>query len=147
MNLDNRHKRYLHRILLTALTIALLCGLSLTVYAAEGVSESDQYIQQMGVKVGKWYQTIRYIAVPLLILSFASCGFRFVGVGFLQKGEFSADAVMKQFTTSVLTMIVLLLLPTILAWARSILEGLAWKPPERTSEAVVIILKQAVMIW
>lgn len=133
-----------------AMTILLFCIIPLFVTTAnattepitnnfwENVQQADpmftipkrDYIGEMNNIAMFWYKIIRnYIAVPLLILSFATCGYKFFMCAFMGKPEYAIDAVKKQFFNTVIAMFVLFLLPVIMSIARNLTESTQWSPP------------------
>ena len=125
------------RRIMTALTISVCICLCLTTQVSAAPATPEQYLDAMGDRAFSWYLTLCKIAVPLLILSFASCGFKFIGSVFVKKGEFSFDESLKHFFMSVSSLAVLLLLPLIMTWAKELLQPLGWKPPTPTLPGMV----------
>jgi len=93
-----------------------------------GGSINNEYIDAMGDEVYRWYTIIRnYIALPLLILSYASCGFRFLFNGFMSS-PVSSDALKRQMLYATIALALLILLPHILGAARDVFGKNAWNP-------------------
>lgn len=98
---------------------------------ANNVSGTGSTIAEANTNVVYWYLLIRnYIAVPIMILSFASCGFKFLYCAFMGKSEYAIDAIMKQFITTIMALVLLFLLPAIMTSVKNIVENTAWKPPQ-----------------
>lgn len=92
---------------------------------------SGAKIPELNSQVLYWYRFIRnYIAVPFMILSFASCGFQFLNCAFMGKPDFALDSTKKQLITTISAMIFLFALPAIMAAVKNIVESTAWTPPQ-----------------
>lgn len=117
------------RLMTTVLFFVLLiCCLSVTVYADDGDAQAS--ISKMNDKIMYWYYLIRnYIAVPLTIISFASCGFRMVGSIFSSSPN-AMDSIKTQIKVTAIAFAVLTFLPLIIGEAREMLESTAWQPPD-----------------
>lgn len=88
------------------------------------------YLREMNRIAMFWYKTIRnYIAIPLMILSFATCGYKFFMCAFMGKPEYAIDGVKKQFFNTVIALFVLFLLPVAMTIARNLTESTQWTPP------------------
>jgi hypothetical protein len=92
--------------------------------------QPTKYLARMGAMAIFWYKTIRnYIAVPLMIVSFATCGYKFFMCAFMGKPEYAIDAVKKQFINTVIAMFVLFLIPVVMTIVRNLMESTQWTPP------------------
>lgn len=136
----------IRRILTVLMMICLLgCAMATTAFAAEATEpgatadpsggtgsavSSDQYMTDMGNEVMEWYRFLRdKVAVPFLILSFASCGFKIFSSAFLSRAEQTTNQIIQQFMTSAIALGILFMLPYIVGAVRELLEGTAWQPP------------------
>lgn len=98
------------------------------VFSVQAFAASDD-MTQMTETVMDWYRLIRdHIAVPFLIISFASCGFQILGSGFLSKSDQAVNAVIERFKMSAIALLVILVLPYLVGSARELLESTAWSP-------------------
>lgn len=68
------------------------------------------------------------VAIPLIILSIASCGFRVLAATFFESGPNPTASVYKQFIVSVGVLGALFVLPKVVGYVRELLEASAWKP-------------------
>lgn len=93
-------------------------------------SSTNHYINGMMKKIHGWYILGRNIAVPLAILSFASCGFKILLNVLSTKGEYRFDAIMRQFIYTGLAIALILMLPVIVQTVIDIVKRVAWKPPK-----------------
>ena len=92
--------------------------------------DGGDHMTKMGNLIYKWYLIIRNnVAVPLLILSFASCGFRFLFSGFATRPG-ATDGAKTQMLYSALALGVLIFLPWILGAANDMFSKNAWTPPQ-----------------
>ncbi len=92
-------------------------------------AETDVYLQEMNTLAIYWYLFIRnYIAVPIMIVSFAVCGYRFFLCAFMGKPEYAIDSVKKQFLNSIFTLIALFALPMVMKLVKNIVESSMWTP-------------------
>lgn len=100
------------------------------IFASQVSAAGSSDINSMGNKIMEWYYLIRNkIAVPLLIVSFSSCGFRILGAGFQSKSDQTIHEAYIQFLTSSLALLVLFLLPYLIGTTREMLEQTRWRPP------------------
>lgn len=98
-------------------------------YADDMSRDTEKLLDNMIDTIMVWYNLIRtYIAVPLLILSFATCGFKFWSNAFRSKGEFAHDEIMGQVIKSGIALLVILFLPVIMVEIQKIVRRLAWEP-------------------
>lgn len=126
---DMKKQKSYYRFFTVLCTILMMLGcMAITASASTG-----SYLDAMNDKIIEWYKTIRKIAVLLLMLSFASCGFKIMSCVFMSKGEFAADAAKKQAFYSVLALLVLVLLPSIIMMGSDMFRATAWKPPTSSS--------------
>lgn len=93
-------------------------------------ASSNEHINSMMEKIRGWYILGRNIAVPLAILSFASCGFKVLFNVLSTKGEYRFDAIMRQFLYTGMAIALILLLPVIVQMVIDIVKRVAWKPPK-----------------
>ena len=97
------------------------------------LSEQEKQEQNMGVFAFQIYKWIRAICVPMAIISFASCGFRFIGSILL--GNYANVAgndilkARKQMVYTAIAIMFIILLPYIYGTAISFFEKTGWKPP------------------
>ena len=118
------------RRIITALLLSmiLIFSLSITVSATE-VPTPDDSLDTMGDKIYEIYYMFRSgVALPCVIISFASAGFRVLGAVFLSKPEMAYDKIKKQVLYTVMAVFVLIFLPVIMGWAKEQLASTAWKP-------------------
>lgn len=118
-----------NRRILTALIwmIALAVLLPQNAYALSADVESK--LDTMGTEVFGIYKLFLCgIAIPVLIVRFAACGFRVLGATFLSQGDTAIDKVKRDVTNSIIAMFVLFFLPTVIGWAIGIFSVNAWKP-------------------
>lgn len=104
-------------------------ALQVSATGADPATAPNSTIEDMNADVLYWYFFIRnYISVPILIISFASCGYKFLSCAFMGKPEYAQDNVVKQMITSVLALLVLFALPAVMTIAKDIVESTAWSP-------------------
>ena len=94
---------------------------------------ADEQLHKMGYEAVRWYKLALSIAIPCLIVKFASYGVQIVGALFLSRGEFQLDKIKRDILYCLMAVAVLCLLPTIMTWAKNLVESKAW------SKAVTII--------
>lgn len=86
---------------------------------------------QMTEVIMDWYRLIRdHIAVPFLIISFASCGFSILSSALLSRGDQAVNAVIERLKASAIALIVLFVLPYLVGSVRDLLESTAWSPED-----------------
>lgn len=118
-----------------------LC-LMLTLASPVSATGSTDYIGDMADQIMVWYRLARdYISVPLLILSYGAAGFRIMSSGFFDKGTRFVDAAKKQIFMSSMAFAVLFLLPSLIFWARNLVESTAWKPASATGRILREVAK------
>ena len=118
------HKNYLRIVTVFATSVLLVSMFSIQAFAA------GTEMENMGKNIMSWYRLIRNnIAVPLLIVSFASCGFKILFSGFNAGGDRAISEATTHFFTSMVALIVLFVLPYLIGSARQMLESTGWKPP------------------
>ena len=132
---------YKNRRILTALTLFILAVPLLAFSASAEAMTSEDYMDALAEKAFSWYMLLCKISVPLMILSFASCGFQLIASVFL-KSQASSDNVKKQFLITAGAVAVLLLLPWIVSYAKSILEPVGWQPPTATASAALALIRE-----
>ena len=97
----------------------------------QNMNNTEQYLDEMNDIALYWYTVIRnYIAVPLMILSFASCGYKFFMCAIMTKPEYAIDETKKQFLNTIILMFVLFAIPMIMTIVRNITEASKWTPPQ-----------------
>lgn len=117
-----------------SLVLILIPCLCLTTYATSATTPPSytEDIEAMNDKIYTVYRVLRNdIAFPLLVISFASCGFKFLGIGFIGSGagaDKGIQSAKQQLITSVLALLVLLLLPYIMTAALNLFRANAWTP-------------------
>lgn len=117
-----------------SLVLLLIPCLCLTTYATTTTTPPSYAadIEAMNDKIYTIYRVIRNdIAFPLLVVSFASCGFKFLGIGFIGSGagaDKGIQSAKQQLVTSTLALLVLLLLPYIMTAALNLFKANAWTP-------------------
>ncbi len=118
-----------HRVLLTLLTISFLVAAASPMRVFALSSESQTAINKMSESAFGWFLFVRnFLLIPFLILRYAGCGLRILGSVFLTKGEWTIDAVKKDFLYSTLALLVIIFLPSIMSWARGLFEANRWTP-------------------
>ena len=109
------------RVFAVLLVVFLLCAMSVPVFADD--------LDTMNDKTFSLYKTFRNcIAMPLVILSFASCGFKILSAMFTGQSQ-DMTKIKKQILYTVMGLFALYFLPLIFGWAKGQLEATAWKPP------------------
>lgn len=89
----------------------------------------DGNISDMMTQVLDWYKLIRKIAVPILIVSYASCGFTVLFSAYMERGEKARDSVRKHIMESTVALLILTLLPKIIDETIGLVKSSAWQPP------------------
>ena len=78
------------------------------------------------------------IAIPVLIVRYASHGFQILGSVFLTRGAEALDKVKKDILYTTLALLTLFLLPVLIGWGRKLFEGSRWRPPK---SAILLLLE------
>ena len=117
------------------LLLLLVCSCSMFVFADDSVGETLPpeelpFDGKMMQGFLSFYSILRdKIAVPLLIISYATCGFKILSAGFSsQGGSRMIDSAKKQFLYSTLALFVLCLLPSLINSTITTLKSSGWKP-------------------
>ena len=120
-----------HRCRILAVAICLFA--CITVFATPAfASEYDDYVTEMDDFAFEVYKAIRSVVVPLAIVSFASCAYKFLGSIFF--GNYASMAgndmmkAQKQLVFTIMAVLFIGLLPGILSTAITIFKGTAWEP-------------------
>lgn len=133
-NLPKAHKLY--RLISAALIVLpMLCCMTISVLATPvtlSATSSATSLAEMNQKIYLIYLTIRNdIAFPLLSLSFASCGFKILGVGIISSGngvDKGFQAAKEQILISACAMLFIFALPYIMSYAIRLFRSNAWVP-------------------
>lgn len=129
-----------HSIRSPAAAIALCLVLALA--SPVSAAETPNYMGDMADQIMVWYRLVRnYIAVPILIVSYGAAGFRILSSGFFDGGTRSVDAAKKQIFQSSMAFAVLFLLPSLIMWARNLVESTAWKPASAAGRILREVVK------
>ena len=121
----------LKRICSALLCLILLTTIFLptTVFAAESTDNANEPAD-LGTFAGEIYRTILGICIPIAIVSFASCGWTFLGTIFF--GTYNAPSATQKAQTRLVWTIVgvmfLVFLPTIFDAAKAVFSSSAWTP-------------------
>lgn len=123
--------KFKRRILAVLLCLFLLSVLTVPAFAAD----NDDYaknIANMDEFAYKVYKAIRSIVCPLAIISFASCGYKFLGSIFF--GNYASMAsndmmkAQKQLVYTIMAVFFIIFLPKIFSFAIGVFQASAWKP-------------------
>lgn len=115
--------------LLFALNSALIMASAETTPVA---GSPEATIDEMNEFTFEHYKVICRICIPMAIISFASCGFKFLGAIF--SGSYAASGggdmqkAQKQFFMTILAVLFLILLPSIFGGAVDFFKQSAWTP-------------------
>lgn len=113
----------------------IFCLIACSIFFAVPVSAASDVntsINDMNDFAFKVYKAIRAVVVPLAIVSFASCAFKFLGSIFF--GNYASMAgndmmkAQKQLVFTIMAVLFIVLLPTIFSIAISIFKRSAWDP-------------------
>lgn len=135
MNSMDRKKKFrrVSVILMMLLFLIVYCPLSIQANAADNKYEKEKELEyvngqllKMYEKANEWYHLALAIAIPCLIVKFASYGIQIVGALFLSRGEFQMDKIKRDILFTLMAVAVLCLLPSIMTWAKSLVESKAW---------------------
>lgn len=112
---------------MTVLTTAaiVISSTTLTVSAAE----TNQYLNDMADEVFSVYKVFRGVCVLFAILSFAYHGFEILMAAFMSRGDIELDKFKKRIIYMSIALICIVLLPTIIGWAKGFALPNAWTPP------------------
>lgn len=121
-SMKNRFQRTM-----TALTTAVvvISSTAITAHAAT----SDQLLDEMGQKVFSAYLIFRNISVFSVILSLAYFGFEILMSAFMSRADIDIDKIKKRIIYMVIALMCIVLLPSMVGWAKSIALPNAWTPP------------------
>jgi hypothetical protein len=92
----------------------------------------DATMKNMGRTASIWLVRFRACLIPLLIVKFASNGFKLIGNTLLSKGEYRLDDIKREIFYTTVAAITIVIFPKIMDWAISLFERGQWVPPSRT---------------
>lgn len=112
--------------------LAVICLACMAVPAFASSADTTSAITDMNSKIYRIYLLVRNnIAFPLLALSFASCGFKILGAGFIGSGagsDRSIQSAKEQIVTSVSALLLILALPYLISYGKQLFKSTAWTP-------------------
>lgn len=129
-----KKKRNLMPVFLAlSLCLVLISCFSVQCYASPLEDIEDALVQsnleEMANRIYEVYALIRNkVAIPLIILSIASCGFQVIASQFFETGPNPIAAVYKRLYTTIAVLGTLFALPHVIGEAIELLKSSAWKP-------------------
>lgn len=104
--------------------VVVIASTATTAHAA-----SNQLLDEMGQQVFSAYLVFRNMSVFFVILSLAYYGFEILMSAFMARGDMDLDKIKKRILYMVIALMCIVLLPTMIGWAKNMTLPNAWTPP------------------